>query len=214
MRAIEAFESTTKRARALMRAHKKLRGPGPGKRPRSHGELLRAAVVTAVSAMDAYFHDKILENIPLVIRRTKPKFPEELIKLIVEDAKAGKVAKGLLGISMKKRPLSHVRTMIEKKLNDRAFQDPGKIERGLKLIGVGHFWDRVGRELEVQPKQAKKDIMRYVNRRHKIVHRGDLGTAKKTKHQVRQITRGFAQECIDTVDKFVHYADTAINAEI
>ncbi len=78
-----------------MQAHKKLRGPGPGKRPRSHGELLRAAVVTAVSAMDAYFHDKILENIPLVIRRTKPELPEELIKLIVEDTKADKVAKRL-----------------------------------------------------------------------------------------------------------------------
>ena len=210
MRAIEAFESTMKRARALVKAHAKLRGRGRGKRSRFHSELLRATVVTSVSAMDAYFHDRIVENVRRTIRRTAPQFPDELLSFIAKDQKVDAAVRRFLQISMKKRPLAHVTTLVARKLDERAFQDPGRIEWGMKLIGVGDFWTRLAQELGMTPAKAKRFIMPYVRRRHLIVHRGDLGTAKKTKHQVRKITREFAERCMEDIDRFVHCAEAEI----
>ena len=214
MRAFEAFESTIKRAKALMKAHRKLRGPGPGKRPRFHSELLRATVVTSVSAMDAYFHDKIVENVRRTIRRRAPNFPKELVELIAEDQKPDSVVQKFLSISMRDRPLAHVTTMVARKLNERAFQDPAKMEWGMKLIGIRDFWRRVSRKMERTPEDAKREIMAYVKRRHQIVHRGDLSAAKKTKHQVRKINRPFAERCIRDVEDFVDCAERAVGEVI
>lgn len=210
MRALEAFDSTIKRARALMKAHRKLRGKGRHKRPRFHSELRRAAVVTAVSAMDAYFRDKIVENVRKAIRRTNPQFPQELVEFLGENSKSEELVRTFLKISMRERPLAHVTTLVARRLNERAFQDPGKIERGLKLIGVTDFWGRIANRLDTTPKQAKDSILPYIRRRHEIVHSGDLYSAKNKKHQVRPISQDFANKCIEDIEDFVLKSDSAI----
>ena len=213
MRAVDAFDSTIKRARALVKAHHKLHGAGPGKRPRFHSELLRAALVTAVSALDAYFHDKIIENVRKTIRRTSPDFPDHLVQLIAEGNKADNVVKDFLQIAMKDRPLARVATIVSRKLNEKTFQDPGKIAWGMQLIGIGNFWPRVANEMNMTEPEVKSLLMKYIKRRHAIVHRGDLGTSKKTKHRVRKVSGEFAENCIDDVSRFVHSVEAAFAAE-
>lgn len=212
MRAVEAFESTVKRARALTRAHATLRGRGPGKRPRFHSELLRAAVVTSVSAMDAYFNDRVLENVRRTIKDTAPDFPNELVLLITEDEKMEPLIREFLKLAMRDRPLAHVTTMIAHKLSERTFQDPGRIEWGTKVIGVRDFWNQVAQRMNEPVIQAKRTLMQYVRRRHDIVHRGDLGAAKKIRHKVRKISPLFASSCINHIDRFVHCAEEVISA--
>jgi len=213
MEAIRAFDSTVKRARALIKAHVKLRGTGPGKRPRFHSELLRAALVTAVAAMDAYFHDKILQNISRTIKRTGPNFPEDLVSLLSENQNKEEVVRAFLKISMEKRPLSHVNTKAARNLSERTYQDPGKIERGLRIIGVNNFWDATSNALNTTPRDLKRKILAYVKRQHSIVHAGDLWKAKKHRHKVRAITPEFATDCIDDIEEFVQTADTVINSQ-
>jgi hypothetical protein len=214
MEAVEAFDSTIQRARALIKAHAKLRGPGPGKRPRFHSDLLRAALVTAVSAMDAYFHDKIVRNVSSTIKKTKPNFPPELVSLLAGRQKANEVVGVLLQISMKARPLAHISTRVARGLSERTFQDPGRIEQGLKIIRVQDFWTSVSNALDVPPNELKREMMQYVKRRHSIVHAGDLGTSKKMRHQVRQISRTFAETCIESIERFVHASDAVIDSQI
>jgi len=214
MEAVRAFDTTIQRARALIKAHAKLRGKGPGKRPRFHSDLLRAALVTAVSAMDAYFHDKISRNVSRTVKRTAPDFPVELVSLLAEDQKANEVVKTFLQISMRARPLAHVSTRVARCLSERSYQDPGKIEQGLKVIGVRDFWTLVSNELNTAPDELKRQIVRYVKRRHSIVHAGDLGVAKKTGHQVRKISRIFADGCVDAIEQFIHAADAVISSQI
>jgi hypothetical protein len=210
MKAIDAFDATMKRAQALVKAHVELHGAGRGKRPRFHSELLRAAVVTSVSAMDAYFHDKISENIRKTIQRTSPNVPEQLVQLIADGQKAEGVVREFLQIAMKDRPLARVGTIVSQKLSEKVFQDPGKIEWGMRLIGVNDFWRQISRRMQTTEGQARAFIMPYAKRRHGIVHRGDLGTAKKTKHRVRQISREYAQKSIDDIHRFVHTAEEVI----
>lgn len=214
MKAIEAFDSTIQRARALMKAHAKLRGVGKGKRPRFHRDLLRASLVTAISAMDAYFHDKIIGNIRRTVKATAPDFPADLVNLLTEGQKANEVAKTFLQIAMKPRPLAHVCTIVAHSLSERSYQDPGKIERGLGMIGVTNFWELVSVEMGAPEKELKKQIAHYVKRRHSIVHAGDLGTAKKTKHRPKKISKPYTEASIDAIDKFIHRADSIIDSQI
>jgi len=212
---LKAFDSTIKRARALMKAHAKLRGTGRGKRPRFHSELLRAALVTTVSAMDAYFHDKIARNISRTIKRTAPEFPGELVSLLAEGKKSKEeVVKVFLKISIKDQPLAHVSTQVNRILSERTYQDPGKIETGLRIMGVNDFWQQVSSSLGVSADNQKRQVLQYVKRRHGIVHSGDLGTAKKNRHRVRKITPEFAGECIDSIEQFIHAADNIVNQQI
>lgn len=197
-----------------MKAHAKLRGQGPGKRPRFHSELLRAALVTSVSAMDAYFHDKIARNISGTIKRKAPHFPEELVSLLSEGKNKDDVVRAFLSISITDRPLAHVSTQVNRILSERTYQDPGKIEQGLRIIGINDFWRSVAATLNADPDQLKRQILRYVKRRHSIVHVGDLGTSKKTRHQVRKITPSFSRECVDSIEQFIHAADDIVNQQI
>ncbi len=210
MQAIQAFDATIKRARAVLQAHERLRGPGRGKRPRSHADVLRAAVVITVSAMDAYFHDKILENVRRVVRKTAPNFPQQLVKLLAEDSKAEQIVSKFLKISMASRPLAHIRTEVRKSLSERAFQDPGKIDWGMKIIGVNNFWRDAARKAELTEKQLKDSVQKYVRRRNEIVHQGDLGTSKKRKHRVQGINREYVVGCVDEIERFVHNAESTI----
>jgi len=215
MEALKAFDSTIKRARALIRAHTKLHGQGRGKRPRFHSELLRAALVTSVSAMDAYFHDKIAQNIARTIKRTEPDFPVELVSLLSEVGKNKEdVVRALLKVTTRDRPLAHVSTQVNRLLSERTYQDPGKIEQGLKTIGINGFWQSVAPKLNTTPDQLKRDVVRYIKRRHAIVHVGDLGTSKKTRHRVRKISPSFSLECVDFIERFVYAANDVVNQQI
>lgn len=164
--------------------------------------------------MDAYFHDKIIGNIRRTVKKTAPDFPADLVNLLAEGQKANEVARTFLQIAMKPRPLAHVCTIVAHSLSERSYQDPGKIERGLRMIGVARFWELVSVEMDATEKELKRQIVNYVKRRHSIVHAGDLGIAKKTRHRPKKISKPYTETSIDAIEKFIHKADSIIDLQI
>jgi len=166
-------------------------------------DLLRATIVFAVSALDTYFHDKILENVAVVIEKcgkTRSGLPgslSDILKPILTPEKA-------ICLLYRKRPDMEFRKAIAAHISDRTYQDAGKIENGLKLIGITDIWEDLRIALHVRKKdQAKRYLQPYVKRRNQIVHEADLYKSYRSHHKPRSISRKFTRQCVDDTDKFV-----------
>jgi len=205
MPAIDNFRNVIHRAEAMVALHKTL---CPRGKPRAeHADLLRAAVVTAVSGMDGYFHERIPESIARFVRAKKGRnLPGRLVQLIKEAATHDR----LIEVLFEERPLSHIATMVRKSMADRTYQDAGKIEDAIKILGVEDLWFKMAQKLKVSKDKAKTHIQSYVQRRHQIVHRGDFGQTKRTKNQLKPMARPYADNCVREIGRFVEAIDSIV----
>lgn len=165
-------------------------------------DLLRAALVMAVSAMDAYFHAKVLQY---VVKRSKQvTVPARLLnhRILVSDFIVG---------TKKERSNSALRAAIERYLSHQTLQDPNKIASALSLIGVSDFWEAVARELGQDREMLKSNIGKIVKRRNQIAHEGDLSQSKKIRNTSRAISPKYVSDAIKLFRKVAAAADQIIH---
>jgi len=207
MPAIEIFRQTIERAQALVDLHRTLCPRGKPKA--EYADILRSAVVVAVSAMDGYFHEKLVESVPRLVRAKKGRhLPGKLVQIIKEQASHEK----LIETIFKERPTSHIASMVRNSVRDRTYQDVGKIEDALRIIGLDDLWYRVGRKLKIGKEKARGLVQGYVTRRHQIVHRGDFGQTKRTKNKLHGITRRYAERCVADISRFIEIVDGLVES--
>lgn len=214
MKAYDAFKLTLARAQSLVDLHEK---SFPKGRPPESGEppdLLRAAVVFAVAALDSYMHDKIAENVVRIVSccgRKGGGFPGNLL----EALKSGLSLEKSLVLIYRKRPDHEIKRIMEQYLSERTFQDPGKIEAALKYIGLSDLWEPLRLRLHLTSKEkCRKFLVHYVKRRHCIVHEGDVYKSKKHHHKLKAISRPYARNCVNDVKRFVQELDAVIDAHL
>lgn len=139
-------------------------------------DLLRSAHVFAVSALDRYVHERVCKGIIAAYRngsllKEQNDFSIPL-KLAMEAAdalrKAQKEGKQV-------RPANEFRKAVQEILHKRPFQSWRDIEYAFRLIGVS------GLAGDIQANKGLSDLTSYkkqlalvVERRHRIVHEGDL----------------------------------------
>lgn len=155
--------------------------------------LLRSAVVLAVSAMDAYFHDKVryrAGRFPLYREDTftVDQLPQQLRNLKVPLSDLGRW-------EMAGRKGNMVRNWATEHLAVRPLQSPYAIAEALKLAGIEDFWSTVepgDRDL--------RDLLERLNvlvkRRNQIAHEGDRLQSRTSGKRLRGITREYALEQI------------------
>lgn len=209
MSAIDNFRNVIQRAEAMVQLHRTL---SPRGKPRAeHADLLRAAVVIAVSGMDGYFHERIPESVARFVRAKKGKnLPGKLVQLIKDAASHDR----LIEVLFEERPLSHIVTMVRKSMADRTYQDAGKIEDAVKILGVEDLWFKMAQKLKVSKEKTRTHVQPYVERRHQIVHRGDFGQTKRTKNQLKPIARAYAERCVSEIRRFVEAIDKTVEATL
>lgn len=209
MPAIDNFRKTIKRADAMVQLHKTLCPRGKPKP--EYADILRAAVVISVSAMDGYFHERIAESVARFVRAKKGKaLPGKLTQTIKQNTPHDR----LIEILFKERPLSHLVSIVRKATAEQTYQDAGKIEQAVGMLGVDDLWFSIAKKLKVSKEEAKTHVQPYVKRRHQIVHRGDYGQTKKSKNRLNPITRPYAVRCVKEVDRFVQAIDGVIDAHL
>jgi len=209
MAAINNFKLTIDRAKKLVDLHKELCPIGKPKT--EYSDILRAAVVVSVSAIDGYFHEKIPENIPRLVRARKGRnLPGKLIDVI----KAGASHEKLIGIMFEEHRLSHIVSIVRNSMKDRTYQDGGKIEDAIKLLGIDDLWYNLGQKMKLSKEKAKTHVQDYVERRHQIVHRGDYGQTKKAKNTLKRISRSYAERCAGEVSRFVEAIEAVVESTI
>jgi hypothetical protein len=154
--------------------------------------LLRASVVFAVSAMDAYFHDKARYRVGRFTAATLPdalkKFPIKMGDLATWDSH--------------QRKGNAIRNWVVGQLSFRSLQSKDAIADAMRLCGVDGFWDKVYPNATTK-NQALEQLKEYGDRRNDIVHEGDRLSARNSGKQLRNIDVQYARECREFVASVV-----------
>jgi len=137
-------------------------GRSRGRPSASELELLRGAVVFAVSALDAFLHDLILEIIP--------SFGGETAALRDALREIGKNDPGLaLRVILAQDKEAEFREALDDWLSTKSFQGVTQVNKAVAYIGLQEPWAKVE---EATGSSAKSRLEHFTQMRHKIIHRG------------------------------------------
>lgn len=149
----------------LLKAH-------PSMKDIEAADMSRAAVVLAVAAMDAYFTDAFVERLVPFIKQTRP--GESLVALLRDAGLDTAMALELLTMN---RPYRRVRTLVDGHLERTTTQRLKAIDELFICYGLKNFCQNIQKLKNRQNLLAS--VEKIVERRHKIVHEGDLNAHRR-----------------------------------
>ncbi len=162
-------------------------------------ELLRSAVVAAISALDRYLHDLVVENCWKLLSKAEDQIPAELKKIKIPLMVTKKSIEKLRQ-STEARPGTIVKKAIQEQLHrEFTFQKPDSVIRASKMLGITDFWRRVSAKMDGSPsdQQVKKKLTEIADRRNQIVHEADI--KRKTRDRgisLRDIKAGTTKDWV------------------
>lgn len=169
-------------------------------------ELLRATIVSAVSALDRYMHDMIVEKSSALLSLPEDDIPKELRNLAVPILSAKKALEQLRKYS-KSRPGHILKKEIQAALHkEYTFQNPDSIAKGAKMLNIKNFWGEIAKRLPTNPSKGdvQNKLKEIMLRRNQIVHEADLIRKTKAKKiTVREISLSTAKEYVEWINNFV-----------
>ena len=135
-------------------------------------DMGRSGVVIAVGAMDTYFTDRFCENFVPFLKKNKP--TKKLIELIEN---AGLDVASCLQMFAMERPFRRVRNILDDHLQNIVTQKIEAIDGLYKCYSIPSLSN--GIEKRTKRTTLLPSIKIVVNRRHRIVHAGDLNSHGK-----------------------------------
>lgn len=175
--------------------------------------LLAAAVVFAVSALDRYVHDQIVENSWKLLNRAERDIPKDLSRLRVPLLATKKAVERLKRAS-NSRPGFIVKQEIQEVLHrEYTFQKSNPLKSAGDILGIKDFWGSLAEAHS--DKLSKSDLIAKLDaiaeRRNQIVHEADtVLTIKDSQIQTHDITKVIAKDYIDFIEKTVSALDKVI----
>lgn len=169
-------------------------------------DLLRASIMMGSSAMDAYFHRKIVCYIIRFAKKGKSA-PRELRKQQVTVQDFAKAME-------RDRVWGELRRAFDRQLGYRSFISPGKITEGLNLIGVSEFWDKTAKRISYDKAKLREHVEWIASRRNKIAHEGDLSTQKRNFGKTNALEPKDAVWALDFLESFISAAEQEINDQL
>ena len=178
-------------------------------------ELLRAAVVSGVSALDRYVHDLVTEDCLKILRRKEVDIPKDFKKLqvsIVSVDRAIKHAKSKDG----SRPGYLVKKAIQDLLHRQyTFQGPHDMDQAFALLGLKDFWRKISTKMREKPpvNELRRRLGEIARRRNQIVHEADVVKQTKARRvMLRDIHVSDAEATVRWLKSYVYALDTAYHA--
>ncbi|MFJ6022113.1 hypothetical protein ACIQFP_22435 [Nocardiopsis alba] len=171
----EQFESNLSYARNMVtggRALEGLRGLAVnyGDLAAAHPEdLYRAAWSQAVSALDHWLHQEVLEHAVALVRSPERPLPDRLAKLKMPFSTVEQMADNSVD--------SVFAEFIEEEIRRDTYQRSKGIGEGLRLIthlNAQQIWERVAEGLGTNVAAARDRQDKIVDRRNRIAHQADL----------------------------------------
>ena len=177
--AFRIFEINVNRSRAFIRVFDGTETSRKQGRPTNDEvELLRGALVFSVGALDNFITELILELVP--------KFGgggEAMKQPLTEIAKADPSLSLRVALAGPGGAEDEFRAALSNWLETKSFQGVEKIIAALRYVSVTM-------DESTLPRDWKKSLNDFTERRHQIVHRGNTTVVKREK----------AQECTDLVE--------------
>ncbi|TSC74045.1 MAG: hypothetical protein G01um101433_1112 [Parcubacteria group bacterium Gr01-1014_33] len=200
---------------------------------------LRAAVVFAVSLMDAYFRSKII----YILRKKNQSLDRKWFPDAVKKPIQKMIARELFNKDSQLLPRQReaidavynsgkptLITYLQKYLEDFSFQNIERLDEGMKMMGAKpqEIWEKVnqGKIKDVKPqknigrpKKRKKgrktdikiQLRNLFSKRHRIVHDADLDIhGKKSRGQALSISYTTVKKWIDSTETMINHLDSII----
>jgi len=186
----DIFELCICRARNLIKLHQAAHGR-QGKPEPYASDAHRAAIVLAVSALDAFVRDFVINRTRDLLARKEQTLPTALsvqIRKFIKD-------EDLLEAARKDDLLERVEKAFRADFERRSFQGTRNIEEQIKVVGYNDIFHEVALAARVNEDELRTKLDGFTRRRHAIAHHGDYDlTQRPPKESV--VTKKDAQECI------------------
>lgn len=186
----DIFDLCVQRAKNLVKLHEAAHGKA-GKPERYTSDAHRAAIVLAVSALDAFVRDFVITRTRVLLASKSLALPAALsaqIKKFLKDD-------DLLEAARKDDLLERVEKAFRSDFERRSFQGTKNIEEHLRIVGYDAVFHEVAVNAHVNEDTLREDLDRFTQRRHAIAHRGDYDlTQNPPKENV--VTKKDAEDCI------------------
>ena len=158
-------------------------------------DLYRAAWNQAVSAMDHWLHDELIDRAVRLANDTGNQRPQSMLNL-------------RLPFEMVERTRSEpvyvvFRDFLKKEFQRRSFHSVEDITQGIKLVShltSDSIWNAVGRAFGMSQQQAKQNHEEIIKRRNDISHRAD----RDALGQRQCMTEAQATAAVDWIHNLVH----------
>lgn len=180
-------------------------------------ELLRAAVVATVSALDRYMHDIVIYHSWALLNRAEAKIPKELKKLQIPVLSA-RHAVDRIRNDENARPGVLVKEALREHLHrEYTFQRPDDVQKAALMLGVEDFWGKTSAVMRGSPKKEEviRTLREIAQRRNQIVHEADIVRKAKSKMiTMREISAKDAVAWTSWMRDFVDAIDSVVAKSI
>lgn len=163
--AIDLFRISIARVRDLIAVHNSLKAQASSVLDLS--DMLRSALVLAVSALDYYIHEVVRIGMLDIHRGQRPEPPAfSGFQISLGSARAG--------INAGQNIDSWLEDEIRQRHSYKSFQQPNAIADAVRLICDKKLWEEVSINMGRPAKDIKKQLSGIVDRRNKIAHEADI----------------------------------------
>jgi hypothetical protein len=189
----DIFELCVQRARNLVKLHEAAHGKA-GKPEKYTSDAHRAAIVLAISALDAFVRDSVISRTrTLLAAKTSslpPSLTEQIKKFLKDD--------DLLQAARKDDLLERVEKAFRSDFEKRSFQGTKNIEEQFRIVGYQDVFHEVAIKAGMNEDTLRADLDRFTRRRHAIAHRGDYDLSVNPPRE-NVVTKKDAEDCIKLV---------------
>ena len=163
--AIDLFRLSIARVRDLIAVHNSLKAQASSVLDLS--DMLRAALVLAVSALDYYIHEVVRIGMLEIHGGQRPEPPAfSGFQISLGNARAG--------INAGQNIDSWLEDEIRQRHSYKSFQQPNAIADAVRLICDKKLWEQVSINMGSPAKDIKQQLSLIVDRRNKIAHEADI----------------------------------------
>jgi hypothetical protein len=163
--AIDLFRISIARVRDLIDVHNSLKAQASSVLDLS--DMLRAALVLAVSALDYYIHEVVRIGMLEIHRGPRPEPPGfSRFQISLGSARAG--------INAGQNIDSWLEDEIRQRHSYKSFQQPEAIADAIRLISDKKLWEEVSTNMGSPARSIKQQLSLIVDRRNKIAHEADI----------------------------------------
>jgi hypothetical protein len=192
---LQEFEENIQYARGLIAGGIALQGMQSF--PAHPDDLYRAAWSQAVSAMDHWLHNEIIERAVRLANDVGNQRPQSMLNLKMPFEMVERINIG--------REPSHVvfRDFLEREYGRKSFHSVSDINEGMRLVAHlsgDEIWHSIGNACGMTLKQARDRHNEVIKRRNDISHRADRGA---NGHR-QPMTDAEASAAVDWVADLVH----------
>lgn len=193
------FKLCIDRAKNLIKLHSAAHGK-QSKPEKYMADAHRAAIVLAVSALDAFVRTFVIHQTRMLLADRSKALPGSLADQIKRFLKEDQ----LLDAARKDDLLERVERAFQNDFERRSFQGVKNITDYMKMVGYDDIFHDVAINAGVNEETLKTDLDRFTKRRHVIAHKGDYDLNQNPPKE-NVVTKKEAEDCIRLVTKIAKH---------